>query len=70
MRGDLYVKVCLEVPTKLTAEQKRLIKQLDDSVDEEEAYQKKKSFAETMKELFSGENKTNALSQSKRKKKK
>ncbi len=70
MRGDLYVKVCLEVPTKLTAEQKRLIKQLDDSVDEEEAYQKKKSFAETMKELFSGENKTKTPSDRKKKKKK
>ena len=69
MVGDLYVKVCLEVPTKLTAEQKRLIKQLEDDVDAE-AYQKKKSFAETMKDLFSGEAKTKNPSEGKKKKKK
>lgn len=50
--GDLYVKVTVEVPTKLNSEQKKLIKELGEKMGTE-SHQKKKSFAETMKELFS-----------------
>lgn len=49
--GDLYVKVNLEVPTKLKSDQKKLIEKLGESLTTE-GYTKRKSFAETMKELF------------------
>lgn len=49
--GDLYVKVNLEVPTKLSAEQKKLVKEMGEALSHE-SYTKKKSFANTMKELF------------------
>jgi molecular chaperone DnaJ len=49
--GDLYVKVNLEVPTKLTSEQKDAIKKLGDVVGDE-AYAKKKSFSDTVKGMF------------------
>jgi len=49
--GDLYVKVTLEVPTKLTGEQKKLISKLGESLNTE-GYSKKKKFADTMKEIF------------------
>jgi len=49
--GDLYVKVIVEIPTKLSKEQRRLIEQLGTTFDEE-GYQKRKSFADTLKTLF------------------
>ena len=49
--GDLYVKVTLEVPTKLTGEQKKMISKLGESLNAE-GYSKKKKFADTMKEIF------------------
>lgn len=67
--GDLYVKVMLEIPTKLTSEQKKLLKEFEETSDEE-MYVKKKSFLETVKELFTGEEKTEAPSDKEKKKKK
>ena len=49
--GDLYIKVELEIPTKLTNEQKKKIKELG-TVLGQESYSKKSKFAEAMKELF------------------
>ena len=49
--GDLYVKVNLEVPTKLNAEQKDAIKAMGDKVGVD-CYKKKKSFLGKVKELF------------------
>lgn len=49
--GDLYVQVSLEVPTKLSNEQKTLIKQFGEAKNIE-GYAKRKSFADTVKELF------------------
>ena len=49
--GDLYVKVILEIPTKLTAKQKKAIEEMGKVVDHK-CYQKKPGFAEKMKELF------------------
>ncbi len=49
--GDLYIKVNLEIPTKLNSKQKKLIKEIGQSLTED-AYSKKKSFGETVKELF------------------
>lgn len=50
--GDLYVKVNLEVPTKLNHKQKKAIEEMGKAVCED-CYQKKSSFAERMRELFS-----------------
>ncbi len=52
-KGDLYVKVLLEVPKNLTAEQKELLEQLDERIGAE-AYQKKSGFLSSVKELFRG----------------
>lgn len=49
--GDLYVKVVLEVPTKLTSEQKKLIEQLKET-STVDGYSKRKTFADSLKELF------------------
>lgn len=49
--GDLYVKVSLEVPTKLSQEQKNLIKQFGETKTLE-GYSRRKSFSETLKNLF------------------
>ncbi len=50
--GDLYVKVTLEVPTKLNAEQKKIIKQMGDTVGTE-CYKKKSGWAQKLKDFFS-----------------
>ena len=50
-KGDLFVKVNLEVPTKLSGKQKKAISQMAEVVTEE-CYQKKGGFAEKLKELF------------------
>ena len=50
--GDLYVKVVLEVPTKLNSEQKKKIKEMGETVDSE-CYVKKSGFAAKIKDLFS-----------------
>ncbi|MDD4565902.1 MAG: molecular chaperone DnaJ [Eubacteriales bacterium] len=49
--GDLYVKVILEVPTKLTGEQKRLIGKLGETLSND-GYSKRKKFSDIMKEIF------------------
>ena len=49
--GDLYVKVSLEVPTKLTSEQKTLIKKFGETKTLE-GYSRRKSFSESLKDLF------------------
>ncbi|MDR0571009.1 MAG: molecular chaperone DnaJ [Clostridiales Family XIII bacterium] len=54
--GDLNVKVVLEIPTKLSSEEKKLLKKLDETIKKEnsgEAYAKRKKFFDAMKELFS-----------------
>ena len=50
-RGDLYVKVNLEVPTKLNGKQKKAISEMSKTLTED-CYQKKGSFAEKLKEMF------------------
>jgi molecular chaperone DnaJ len=54
--GDLYVTVTLEVPTKLSGEEKKLLKKLDDISKKDngnEAYAKRRRFSDAMKDLFS-----------------
>ena len=50
--GDLYVKVILEVPTRLNAEQRNIIKEMGDKVGTE-CYKKKSSWADKLKDFFS-----------------
>jgi molecular chaperone DnaJ len=50
-KGDLYVKVILEIPTKLNAKQRKAVEDLGKELSSD-AYQKKNKFAETIKELF------------------
>jgi len=49
--GDMYVKVILEVPIKLNSKQKKLIEELGETLTND-SYNKRKTFAEVMKELF------------------
>lgn len=51
-KGDLYVKVTLEVPTKLNGKQKKAIEAMGKAVTNE-CYQKKSSFLDSIKEFFS-----------------
>ena len=50
-KGDLYVKVNLEIPTKLNNKQKKAISEMAKAVTED-CYQKKGGFAEKLKEMF------------------
>lgn len=50
-RGDQRFTVVVETPTKLTKEQKELLRQLDGSLDKNDT-PKMKKFFETLKELF------------------
>ena len=51
-KGDLYVRVTLEVPTKLNSKQKKAIEAMGKAVGSE-CYQKKSSFLDSIKEFFS-----------------
>ena len=51
-KGDLYVKVTLEVPTKLNHKQKKAIESMGKAVTDD-CYQKKSSFLDSIKEFFS-----------------
>ena len=42
MRGNHYVDLVVDVPTKLTKEQKKLLEQLDKSIEDEENKKNKK----------------------------
>ena len=50
--GDLYAEIVLEVPTKLTNEQKDLIRQFGETKTTT-GYTKRKSFMDNLKDLFS-----------------
>ena len=50
--GDIYVEVSLEVPTKLTAEQKEYIRKFADTQPADGSYEKKKKWTDKIKELF------------------
>ncbi|MGL4483792.1 MAG: DnaJ C-terminal domain-containing protein, partial [Anaerovoracaceae bacterium] len=49
--GDLYVKVFIEIPTKLSTEQKKAIKNVGEVVGPD-AYSKKSKFIKGIKDLF------------------
>jgi len=50
-RGNQYFTVVVETPTKLTKEQKELLRQLDDSLDGKSS-PKRKKFFDTLKDFF------------------
>ena len=50
--GDIYVEVTLEVPTKLSAEQKELIRKFGETSPAEGSYEKKKKWTDKIKDLF------------------
>lgn len=50
-KGDLYVKVSLEVPTKLNHKQKKAIEAMGKELTDD-CYQKKNGFKEKLKEIF------------------
>ncbi len=49
--GDIYVEVNIEVPTKLTAAQKDLVRQFGES-KASEGYAKRKKFSDSLRDLF------------------
>ena len=51
-RGDQRFTVVVETPTKLTKEQKELLRQLDDSIDRSAAPPKIKKFFDNLKDFF------------------
>ena len=51
-KGDLYVKVSLEVPTKLNKKQKKAIEDMGKAVTDE-CYSKKSGFLDSLKDFFS-----------------
>lgn len=59
-RGDLFVRVNIEVPKRLSAKQKELLKNFEESLDDGKGsptatqhYEQRKSFFERMKDAFS-----------------
>ena len=50
-RGDQYVRVTIEVPKNLTAEQKKILQQFEESCGASN-YQKQSSFFDKVKKLF------------------
>ncbi|MDR1573041.1 MAG: molecular chaperone DnaJ [Clostridiales Family XIII bacterium] len=53
--GDLYVTVTLEIPTRLSGEERKLLKKLDDisrKDGDNEAYAKRRRFSDAMRDLF------------------
>lgn len=50
-KGDFYVKVILEVPTKLTSKQKKAINKMSEELDNN-CYDKKGKFLDSIKEIF------------------
>ena len=52
-KGDLYVKVNVDVPKKLTERQKELLRQFDSEMTGKE-YEQRKSFADRLKDAFRG----------------
>ena len=50
-KGDQYVKVIVETPTNLSSKQKELLKELD-ALDGGKCYQKRKNFADKLKDVF------------------
>lgn len=51
-KGDLYVTAVVEIPTKLTEKQKNLLREFDENTSGNQ-YEKKKSFFDRVRDMFS-----------------
>ena len=51
-RGDQNVRVTVEVPQKLSAEQKKLLRDFEEACEEEKNYPKRRSFFDKLKDAF------------------
>ncbi len=51
-RGDLYVKVNIDVPKKLKEKQKQLLRQFEEETKGRDHYEQKRSFLDKMKDVF------------------
>lgn len=51
-RGDLYVKVNIDVPKKLKEKQKQLLRQFEEETSGREYHEQKRSFVDKMKDVF------------------
>ena len=51
-KGDLYVTAAVEIPTKLTEKQKSLLREFDESTNGNQ-YEKKKTFFDRVRDMFS-----------------
>ena len=52
-KGDEVVRVAVEVPKNLTAEQKKLLKSFEEATGEKN-YQKRRSFFDKLRDAFNG----------------
>ncbi|MEG1016332.1 MAG: molecular chaperone DnaJ, partial [Oscillospiraceae bacterium] len=51
-RGDQYVEIVLEIPKKLSREQKQLLTQFESTMSDDKNYDKRKSFADNIRKMF------------------
>jgi len=51
-RGDLYVKVNIDVPKRMTEKQKELLRQYEESIEDRDSFEERKSFFDKMKDVF------------------
>ncbi len=51
-RGDLYVKVNIDIPKRLTQKQKEFLRQFEESTGDREHHEQRKSFFDKMKDVF------------------
>lgn len=51
-RGDLYVKVNIDVPKKLNEKQKQLLRQFESDTDGREYHEQRRTFVDKMKDVF------------------
>ena len=54
-RGDQFVNVKIEIPRKLSKDQKNILRQFEESLNVDKNYEKKKSFADRIKKVFGKE---------------
>lgn len=52
IRGDQYVKITVEIPQNLTSHQEKLLKEFENSMDNDSNYGKRKSFFERIGEML------------------
>ena len=54
-RGNQFVRITIEVPSNLSKKQKELLREFDNSLDENKNYKKRSSFFDKIKQAFKSE---------------